>query len=143
MEQRIRVRIVKGGFPDPQAPGIDLEAGYTAVLEALAGRCREVAIATHDPALAARCLARLAETGTPAEQELLYGYPMEPAAAMGRAAGVMTRLYIPYGHAWVPYAIKRVFRNPKVAWFLAKDLLTGERDPLPLPRHQDAVVVPA
>ncbi|SNS94320.1 L-proline dehydrogenase [Sphingomonas laterariae] len=129
----LRVRIVKGEWPDPGAPDIDPGAGYRAVMEALAGHSREVSVATHNPLLARDCFARLAATGTPHVQELLYGYPMDAAVAEARQAGVATRIYIAYGHAWVPYAIKRVLKQPKVAWWLARDLASGRRDGLPAP----------
>lgn len=127
----LRVRVVKGSWADPDDPGIDPDTGYRAVIARLAGRCRAVGVATHDPALARDCLDVLARAGTPAIQELVYGLPMQAPVAAGRAAGVETRVYIPYGHAWVPYAMSRAVRDPRILGWMLRDLATGGRDSLP------------
>lgn len=112
VELGLRVRVVKGEREDPEAPDIDRSQGFLAVIDRLAGRCREVGVATHDPAIAAEALRRLADAGTPAEHELLYGLPMEPVIDVGREAGVQTRIYIPFGTAWITYAIRKALRHP-------------------------------
>lgn len=127
----LRVRVVKGIWADPEAPDIDLAEGFLATIDRLAGRCREVGVATHDPALAAKAFRRLAAAGTPAEQELLYGLPMAPAAAEGRRAGVKTRVYIPYGDTWLPYSVRRAVQNPRMIGRLVRDVVTANRDGLP------------
>jgi proline dehydrogenase len=52
IELGVRVRVVKGQWPDPQQPDIDLRDGFLAVIDALAGRAASVGIATHDLPLA-------------------------------------------------------------------------------------------
>ena len=64
-------------------------------------------------------------------QELVYGLPMEAPVAEARRAGLATRVYIPFGQAWVPYAASRAVRDPKVAGYMLRDLVTGGRDSLP------------
>lgn len=123
VERKLRVRVVKGQWPDPAAPAFDAEAGYMAVIGQLAGKARAVAVATHDPALARRALARLLDRGTPCELELLFGLPMRAVSAIGRDLGVPVRVYIPFGAAWMPYALTQLYRQPgRLAWVL-KDLL--------------------
>jgi proline dehydrogenase len=129
----LRVRVVKGMWEDPTAPKLDPAEGYLAVIDRLAGRAREVGVASHAPALAAEALKRLAAAGTRAEQELLYGLPMAAPAAEGRRAGVKTRVYIPYGSAWIPYSLRRALKSPGTVVRLATDLATGNRDGLPPP----------
>jgi proline dehydrogenase len=129
----LRVRVVKGSWVDPAAPRLDPAGGYLSVIDRLAGRCREVGVATHDPVLAGEAIRRLTAAGTPVEQELLYGLPMAAPFAVGRQAGVKTRVYIPYGDAWVPYSLRRAIRNPRTIVRLVTDLATGDRDGLPRP----------
>lgn len=138
IEQGLGVRVVKGAWPDPHRPRIDPDQGYRAVIDALAGRCREVSVATHNIELAAHSLKVLNEAGTPTVQELVYGLPMPAAADVARKSGVATRIYIPYGHAWIPYAISRAIKDPRTLYWLGRDLFTGGREPLPPPQEAKA-----
>src|SRR5262249_39557112 len=53
VELGVGVRVVKGEWGAPDEPaGLDLRAGFLALVDRLAGRARHVAVATHDPALA-------------------------------------------------------------------------------------------
>jgi proline dehydrogenase len=81
--------------------------------------------------MAAESFRLLADAGTPAVQELVYGLPMEAPARVGAEFGVPLRVYIPYGHAWIPYAAKRAIADPRVFYWLARDILSRGRDPLP------------
>lgn len=133
VELGLRVRVVKGQWEDPADPDIDLAEGYLRVIDRLAGRCREVGVATHDTALASEAIRRLTAAGTRVEQELLFGLPMNPCADIARDAGLKTRIYIAYGDAWIPYSIKSAFRHPRTLLRFATDLATGHRDGLPKP----------
>lgn len=133
VEMGLRVRVVKGSWADPAAPRLDPATGYLAVTDRLATLPATVAVATHDAPLAAAALDRLAAAGTAHAQELLYGLPMEPAAAEGRNRGLAPRLYIPYGHAWVPYSLRRALQSPATLARFVQDLATGNRDGLPNP----------
>ena len=114
MEAGILIRVVKGQWPDPTDPTIDLRAGFLSVVEELAGRVPRVAIATHDVALARRAIARLHQAGTMCEWELLYGLPSRAARAAARKLGVSVRYYIPYGDAYLPYCLSQARRNPRL-----------------------------
>ncbi len=127
VESGVRVRVVKGQWPDPDDPDMDMSEGYLRVIEALAGRAGMVGVATHDAPLAAKAMAILAEAGTPFEQEFVYPLPVAPALAEGEPYGVPARLYIPYGAAWLPYSVSRAVSNPRVLYYLARDLLLGRR----------------
>lgn len=121
----LRVRVVKGEWADPGAPGLDPRAGFLKVIDTLAGRAREVAVASHDLALARTSLQRLQAAGTPCELELLNGLPRTRLIALGRELGVSIRLYVPYGASWRPYAISKALHNPKIFWWLARDSVLG------------------
>lgn len=111
VELGLAVRVVKGQWPGPDER--DPAAGFLDVVERLAGRARSVSVATHDVELARKALARLRASGTPCELEQLYGL---------RCAAPPARVYIPYGHAWLPYALNNIRRRPRTAWWLARDL---------------------
>lgn len=122
-----RVRVVKGEWADPADPDMDLREGYLRVIRALAGRARFVGVATHDAPLAAQAMQILADAGTPFEQEFVFPLPIAAARAEGQRFGARARLYIPYGEAWLPYSLKRVLGNPKMLYWLGKDLFGGRK----------------
>jgi proline dehydrogenase len=130
--QRLRVRVVKGQWADPGHP-IDPRQGFMQLIDRLAGRAAHVAVATHDAELAERALVRLSAAGTPAELELIHGLPMRAASDVARRLHVPVRVYIPYGHAWLPYAASGARRNPKVLWWLMEDAV---RRRMPLARRR-------
>ena len=122
--QRLRVRVVKGQWEDPQLT-IEPRRGFMAVIDRLAGRAVHVAVATHEPGLAEEALARLAARGTPAELELLLGLPVQGARDVARRLNVPVRIYIPYGHAWLPYALSSAFKNPRILRWILEDAVRG------------------
>lgn len=122
----VRVRVVKGEWPDPAAPAADARAGCLAVVDTLiAHGAREVAIASHDPELAAEALRRLQAAGASCELELLHGLPRRALLALARARGVAVRMYLPFGVAWRPYALAQARRRPRIVLWLLKDLVVG------------------
>lgn len=124
-ELGIRVRVVKGEWGDPAAPGIDPRQGYLSLVDRLAGRARQVAVATHDPWLARESLSRLQAAGTDCEIELLNGVPRREMLALARELGIPVRLYIPFGIAWRPYALNKAAKNPRIVWWVIRDACQG------------------
>lgn len=120
-ERGLFVRVVKGQWEDPADPTRDQRAGFLEVVDRLAGRARRVAIATHDPKLAAEALERLKAKGTPCEMELLHGLPMRGCCAVAQRLDVNVRVYVPYGEAYMPYALSQARRNPRILWWLLRD----------------------
>ena len=123
VELGLRVRVVKGQWADPTQPDLDPSLGYLAVIDRLAGRAHTVGVATHDPVVARRALQRLRDGGTPCELELLFGLPMRAVSAVARDAGVPVRVYVPFGAAWMPYALSQLRRKPSTLWWMVKDAL--------------------
>lgn len=128
-ELGLRVRIVKGQWADPdaRAPEADPRAGFLRVVDRVAGRVRHVSVATHDAVLAREALGRLLGAGTSCELELWFGLPIRPALRAGREAGVPVRLYVPYGHGSLPYAMWHVKTTPRVAWWACRDLYAATK----------------
>jgi proline dehydrogenase len=131
VELRLSVRVVKGQWVDPDEPTIDPATGFLAVIDRLAGRASHVAVATHDTQLACEALRRLLIADTSCEMELLLGLPVRRAVRVAREAGVPVRVYVPYGHACLPYGLSQARQDPRVLWWLSRDLLLGRSFRLP------------
>lgn len=121
-ERQLYVRVVKGEWADPLDPQRDLRSGYLETIDRLAGKARAVGVATHDPVLAAEAIGRLQAAGTPCCLELLYGLPLRAQLATARRLGVPAQVYVPYGEAYMPYALSQIRRKPRVLWWLLRDL---------------------
>jgi proline dehydrogenase len=119
----LRVRVVKGQWPCPQSAHIDPRKGFLAVIDRLAGQVEEAAVATHDAALALEAARRLRARGTRCELELLCGLPRAAVMRLAREATLPVRMYIPFGQAWLPYALGQVLRQPRLWPRLLKDSL--------------------
>ena len=135
MEIGASIRVVKGQWPDPACPDIDLAEGFLAVVDRLAGRASHVGIATHDGKLAGEALRRLKSAGTSCELELLYGLPLSPAMAAARDVGVGVRIYVPFGTAWLPYSASRALQNPRILMWILRDLVKGRDRTLSVTRR--------
>jgi len=121
------VRLCKGIYVEPssvafQEPDV-IRRSFVACLDAiLAARCR-VAIATHDEWLLGQALDRVAGLDVGAyELQMLLGV----RAGRGRelvATGHPLRVYVPYGLQWYEYSLRRLQENPKVAGYVARDIV--------------------
>jgi proline dehydrogenase len=122
-DRGIVVRVVKGQWADPTDPQRDLRAGFLQVIDVLAGRARHVAVASHDVPLVAEAVKRLRAAGTSCELELLYGLPMRESLSLADELSLGVRIYVPYGKAYLPYAMGCMQSNPRIAWWLLRDML--------------------
>jgi proline dehydrogenase len=127
VEHGVRVRVVKGQWECPERPGRDMHACYMDVIARLAGRASAVAVASHDAPLARQALELLRREGTPCELELLCGLPRREMLALARELDVPARLYIPFGEAWLPYALDQAVRSPKLLWWVMRDTFSALR----------------
>lgn len=118
----VTVRIVKGQWPDPDAPNIDPKSNFLNLVDVLAGRASRVAIATHDSSLARESLTRLRALGTLCELEQLYGLPMR-ADSVAKPLGIPVRVYVPYGWAYLSYSLWEIRKRPIILVWLLKDFL--------------------
>lgn len=130
------VRLVKGAFADAGAHAFQgaaaIDANYLALAarmlapEAKARGFRPV-FGTHDHRLIPqiRDLARV-NGWKPGEYgfEMLYGVRPLLQQAL-RDAGEEVRLYLPFGRAWWPYAVRRVGESPRNFLLLARTVLGG------------------
>ena len=116
------VRVVKGQWPDPTHPDDDSRASYLALVDVLSGRAASVGIATHDVKLAVASIVKLKNTATRCELEQLYGLPLR-IAQVATPLRTNVRVYIPYGHAYLPYALSEIRKRPVVVGWLLRDAL--------------------
>ncbi len=130
------VRLVKGALAEPAelaAQGRqDVDARFTDALvtllseEARAAGCYP-SIATHDLRMIALA-SQLARDGGWGRQdfefEMLYGVRADVQRELVRR-GFRVRLYLPFGTAWFPYAIRRVGESPRNLRFALRAMAGG------------------
>jgi proline dehydrogenase len=140
-QRDITVRVVKGHWPDPDHPQIDPAEGFLRVIDQLAGAARHVAVATHDPALAAKAVSRLRASDTTCHLELLHGLPMRPSLELADELELGVYVYVPYGKAYLPYALSKAKAEPRIMWWLFRDLLSSWRPYRPANRWPPELVL--
>ncbi len=122
------VRLCKGIYVEPPSlafQGFDeVRSSFVACLDALFESAGRVAIATHDEWLIEQALERVGgiEPGR-YELQMLLGVRAERARRLV-ADGHPLRIYVPYGEQWYEYSLRRLQENPKVAGYVAKDVLS-------------------
>ncbi len=109
----VRARLVKGEFKATSSSDeIDPERGFLTLIDRLAGNVPEIAVATHDYALAREAIARCKSAGSPVQLELLFGMPTARLIALAREMGVPVGFYVPYGDTLLIYGIHHFLKNP-------------------------------
>ena len=121
------VRLCKGIYVEPAAIAFQefeaVRANFVAALDALLAGGSYVGVATHDEWLLRRSLERV-DGLAPAEYELqmLLGVRERRASELV-AAGRRLRVYVPFGRRWYEYSLRRLQENPKLAGYVAGDVL--------------------
>jgi len=123
------VRLCKGiyveahelAFRDPE----QVRASFTSALEQLLDTGSYVGIATHDEELIRHGLdqvarRKLAEDGY--EFQVLLGVREQRRDQLVRA-GHRMRVYVPFGGQWYAYSLRRLQENPKIAGYIAGDVV--------------------
>jgi proline dehydrogenase len=123
MAMGLPLRIVKGHWPDPTGNGLPAEKGFLKRVEQLSGSTSLVAVATHDPVLARESLTRLLAAKTPCELEVLHGWNTGPVLRVAKELGVLSRVYVPFGNAVLPYRLSELRHEPKVVWRAFADMM--------------------
>jgi proline dehydrogenase len=81
------------------------------------------AFATHDPRRIEMAIARAKITGLPdqaLEFQMLFGIRRDLQEQIMQA-GYPVRVYVPYGHQWYPYFVRRLAERPANVWFFASN----------------------
>lgn len=126
---RPNVRVCKGIYVEP--PEVAYQEDETVRLNfldavgALIDLGSYVAIATHDDWLIGETLALVERRGLPVdayEFQMLLGVRAELGDELVRQ-GHRLRIYVPYGRQWYEYSLRRLQENPKIAGYVAGDVL--------------------
>jgi proline dehydrogenase len=123
------VRLCKGIYIEPHELAFrdfhEVRESFVRTLDVLLDGGTYVGIATHDEWLVDRALEAIAARGlTPAayEFQMLLGVRPELGDRIV-AAGHRLRIYVPFGRQWYEYSLRRLQENPKVAGYVARDVL--------------------
>ena len=125
-----RVRLCKGAYKEPSAVAfqrsIDVDRSYVRCAKILMAGNGYPMIATHDPRLVDIALALAKRNGrSSADYEFQMLYGMRPAEQRRLAElGHQVRVYVPYGHEWYGYLMRRLAERPSNVTFFARSLLT-------------------
>jgi proline dehydrogenase len=125
----IPVRLCKGAYregPEVAFPKkSDVDANYVKLMKVLLHEGTYPAIASHDENIVREALRYIKEQNIPADRfefQMLYGIRRDLQRQIIQK-GFRLRLYVPYGHAWYPYFMRRLAERPANVLFLAKNLL--------------------
>jgi proline dehydrogenase len=129
-EKDANVRLCKGIYVESRKiawKGYEtVRANFVSALTKLIDRGVYTAIATHDEYLACQACALIDRHQLPKDRyefQMLLGVDPELRRIL-IAAGHRLRVYVPYGHDWYPYSIRRLRENPEVAHHVLRALIT-------------------
>jgi len=130
------VRLCKGIYVEPTEIAFRefeaVRANYLRSLEALVAQGSYVGIATHDEHLIREALRIVRAAGLEADRyefQMLLGVRSDRADELV-ADGHRVRVYVPYGSHWYEYSVRRLQENPKMAGYIAADLVGRMRHAL-------------
>ena len=123
-----RIRLVKGAYDEPREIAFhrkkDVDANYSQLMAMMLSSGIYHAIATHDARLIAETREYARAHHIPAgryEFQLLYGIRRDLQRDLIRQ-GERVRLYVPYGHQWYSYFMRRLAERPANMLFLLRNL---------------------
>jgi CelD/BcsL family acetyltransferase involved in cellulose biosynthesis len=125
------VRVIKGEWVEPKEREQEPRAGFLEIVDRLAGRVPQVAVATHNPVVAQKAVRRLKAAGTPCEIEVVRGYPIHRVLPVAVEEGVRVRVYIPFGNLAFPYTMGQVLRRPRIMVWVVRDMFRGGTSVVP------------
>ncbi|CAA9436271.1 MAG: Proline dehydrogenase [uncultured Rubrobacteraceae bacterium] len=128
-EAGISVRLCKGIYDEPRQiayKGFDVvRQNYVLLLEELFKGGAYVGIATHDEYLVWHGLRIIHQMGLSRDRyefQMLLGVDEELRRILVNA-GHKVRVYVPFGKDWYEYSTRRLKENPKIASYVAKDVV--------------------
>jgi proline dehydrogenase len=121
------VRLCKGIYVEPPEIAYReyeaVRANFVRCLEALVAQGTYVGIATHDEYLVGEALRIVRDLPKDRyEFQMLLGVRPDRADELV-AAGHKLRVYVPFGTHWYEYSVRRLQENPKIAGYVAGDVL--------------------
>ena len=129
LTEGIRIRLCKGAYKEPPEVAFPKKADVDANYVRLAGVLLESPVyhglATHDEKMIADAKSLAAQHGVDPshyEFQMLFGVRRDLQRQLLRD-GFNVRVYVPFGHEWYPYFMRRLAERPANVFFLAKNLL--------------------
>jgi proline dehydrogenase len=123
-----RIRLVKGAYKESSHIAFprkkDVDANFIKLMKILLPTNVYHAMATHDPNMIEATIQFAAEQGITKDKfefQMLYGIRTDLQARLTRQ-GYRVRVYIPFGHDWFPYFMRRLAERPANMLFFAKNL---------------------
>ena len=127
LNQRIRIRLCKGAYKEPQEIAWpqkpDVDANYVSLMKRLSTSGVFCGLATHDEAIVNQMLAFVKEKRVPPsafEFQMLYGIRRDLQRKLAKQ-GFGVRVYIPFGPEWYPYFMRRLAERPANVIFLLRN----------------------
>lgn len=128
MQHEIPIRLCKGAYKEPPAIALrnmqEIRQQYLALAKRLILSGQYHAIATHDPWLVDRIKIFAKEQGIDAsrfEFQMLLGIRPRLQRRI-KNEGYRVRIYVPFGHAWLPYMLRRLRERKENMLFFVKHL---------------------
>jgi proline dehydrogenase len=124
----VRIRLVKGAYDEPGEIAYrrkrDVDRSFSRLMAMMLSSGIYHAIATHDERLIAEAQQYAREHQISPERyefQLLYGIRRDLQRELLRQ-GERVRLYVPYGHQWYSYFMRRLAERPANMLFLLRNL---------------------
>jgi proline dehydrogenase len=129
VEAGVTVRLCKGIYDEPRRIAYKdfdtVRQNYIFLLDELLKGGTYVGIATHDEFLIWHALRLIHQLEVPEDRyefQMLLGVDEELRGILV-GAGHKLRVYVPFGEEWYEYSSRRLKENPKIAGYVAKDVL--------------------
>ncbi len=127
------VRLCKGIYIEPSNIAFqgrdEVQENYKKLLRLMFDKDMYVGIATHDDVLLDFAQEEIAKRGVKPDRyefQMLLGVREQKRDALIKAGHHM-RIYVPFGHDWYGYSVRRLKENPEVAGHIVRAMFTGGR----------------
>jgi proline dehydrogenase len=127
LKDRIRIRLCKGAYKEPPDKAFpkkeDVDANYVKLTKLLLTSGVYHGIATHDEAIIVETKKFVEQQGIGRETfefQMLHGVRRDLQRTLVQE-GFRVRCYVPFGHEWYPYFMRRLAERPANVLFLAKN----------------------
>jgi len=128
LAERIRVRLCKGAYKEPEEIAFqkksEVDANYVHLMKILMKSGVYHGLATHDEQIINQAKIFATQENIPREAfefQMLYGIRRDLQQKLVKE-GYGMRVYIPFGTEWYPYFMRRLAERPANAMFVLKNL---------------------
>lgn len=123
------VRLCKGAYKEPEKLAFqkkrEVNASFVRLLDILMKSEAPLAVATHDGLMieaAKRLIHESPDRQAPVEFQMLYGIRRDLQTRLVEE-GYRMRIYVPYGHEWYPYFMRRMAERPANLFFVLRAMV--------------------